>query len=87
MPAPPALARDPRQIGTALRRARRARHLTQSQLAASAGVTQATISLLEAGAEGAKLKTLTDVMAALGLELLIQPRQPDPSPDDLANLF
>ena len=71
---PTMMARDPRQVGAALRRARRAQKLTQAALARKAGVTQATISLLEGGMDGVKLRTITDVMAALGLEFMIGPR-------------
>jgi DNA-binding transcriptional regulator YiaG len=51
MPVSEMLARDPRQLGMALRRARRALNLSQSAVASKAGVTQATVSLLEGGAE------------------------------------
>lgn len=87
MVLPQVLARDPRQIGTALRRARRSLKLTQSDVANKAGITQATVSLLEGGMEGARLKTLTDVLAALGLELVIRPRLTATEPDDVAGLF
>ncbi|MDO9713085.1 helix-turn-helix domain-containing protein [Paracraurococcus lichenis] len=87
MSVPDMMARDPRQIGMALRRARRAQRLTQSQLADKAGVTQATISLLENGLEGVKLKTVTDILAALGLELVVRPRRTEAAADDVAGLF
>lgn len=87
MLVPEMMARDPRQIGMALRRARRALRLTQSDLASKAGVTQATVSLLEGGMDGAKLRTLTDIMAALGLELVVRPRRAEAEPDDVAGLF
>lgn len=87
MPVPEMMARDPRQVGTALRRARRALHLTQSDVADRAGVTQATVSLLEGGTGGVKLRTVTDVMAAMGLEFVIRPRRAEAEPDDVAALF
>lgn len=87
MSLPEMMARDPRQVGLALRRARRAQKLTQSDIANKAGVTQATVSLLESGTGGVKLKTVTDVMAALGLEFVICLRRVETEPDDVAGLF
>ncbi|MEL6280691.1 MAG: helix-turn-helix domain-containing protein [Pseudomonadota bacterium] len=71
---PPQRVRTPDQIGAALRRRRRALGLTQGQLGERAGLRQATISDLERGAKGVHLKSLCDVMAALGLELIIDQR-------------
>lgn len=46
---------------------RKARQLTQAELAEKAGITQAVISRLEAGQEdNAKLSTLRGLAAALG---------------------
>ena len=69
-------ARSPAQLGQALKRARRAAGLTQSELASRAGTTQPTLSALENGNRNARLNTLTDVLAALGLELVVQDRTP-----------
>jgi HTH-type transcriptional regulator/antitoxin HipB len=68
------LARSARQIGTVILRVRRAAGLTQSDVADRLGIRQATISSVEAGAEGTKLSTLLDILAALDLELTIAPR-------------
>lgn len=70
------VVRSPPQIGQTLRRARHAAGLTQSEVAAKAGTTQPTLSALENGNRNARLCTLTDVLAALGLELAIQDRTP-----------
>ena len=43
------IARTPKQIGAAIRRLRRQRSLTQTELGAKMHVRQATISKLEAG--------------------------------------
>lgn len=86
MPALEMMARGPRQVGMALRRARRAQRLTQTNVADRAGVTQATVSLLEGGTHGVKLKTVTDVMAALGLDA-IRPRRGEAEAGDVAGLF
>lgn len=68
------IARNPKQIGAAIRRYRRGARLSQVELGANASLRQATISALESGEPGTKLRTLTDVMAALGLELVIRER-------------
>lgn len=84
---PPAqLARNASQIGAIVRRARRARGLTQAQLAAKVGVRQATISSLERGESGTGLRILLDVLAALNLQLLIDERG-KASSEDIERLF
>lgn len=66
--------RTPDQIGAAIRRQRKLQSLTQAQVGERAHLRQATISALENGEGGIQLKTLTDVLAALNLELVIQER-------------
>jgi HTH-type transcriptional regulator / antitoxin HipB len=51
--------------------------LTQTELARLAGTQQKTISAIENGSEGTKLDTLISVIAVLGLDLQIVPRQQD----------
>lgn len=68
------IARTTKQIGAAVRRYRRQRKLTQAELGQKVDVRQATISKLEAGEPGTQLRVLVDALAALDLELLIQPR-------------
>ncbi len=72
------IARTVEQIGVAVRRRRRALGLSQSRLGSMAGLRQATISALESGNPGTRLSTLTDVMAALELEAVIQERSKTP---------
>jgi HTH-type transcriptional regulator/antitoxin HipB len=62
------------QIGTVLRRCRRGAGLSQDALAAKTNLRQATISALENGEAGTQLRTLIDVMTALGLEMVIRER-------------
>jgi HTH-type transcriptional regulator/antitoxin HipB len=71
---PDQIARNPKQMGEALRRRRRALGLKQAQLSEKTRLRQATISGLEAGKTGTQLPTLFDVLAALDLELVIRPR-------------
>jgi transcriptional regulator with XRE-family HTH domain len=56
------------RIGIVLGRSRRLQNLTQTDLAARAGVTQAEISLIEKGGR-LRLHTLQKVSGALGLGL------------------
>ncbi|WP_429164911.1 MULTISPECIES: helix-turn-helix transcriptional regulator [unclassified Bradyrhizobium] len=57
-----------------IRRARKKRDLSQTQLADLAGVRQETISLIETGNPAARLKTILAVLAALDLEFRIVAR-------------
>ena len=71
------LARDPKQIGNLIRRARKRRGWSQGALGAKAGLRQETVSLLENGNETAKLQTILKVLSALDLELRIAQRSKD----------
>jgi len=68
------IARTPKQLGAAIRRRRRSTGLTQTRLGEQTQLRQATISALENGEPGTQLRTLLDVMAALGLEIVIRER-------------
>ena len=61
------------QLGAELRRYRKQRHLTQSDLSRRIDKRQATISGLES-VGSATLETLFAVLAALDLELVLRPR-------------
>lgn len=56
-------------IGEAVRRIRREKRLSQTELAARSRLTQATISRIESGARQGDLETLALVAAGLGLAL------------------
>ena len=74
------LARTPEQIGTAMRRVRKSKGLTQKEVSSLSGLRIATISSVENGDEGTQLKTILAIMMALGLEFRISERrngQPD----------
>jgi HTH-type transcriptional regulator/antitoxin HipB len=62
------------QMGAAIRRQRKLKGLSQTQLGEKTNLRQATISELERGKGGMQLKTLTNVLAALDLELIVQSR-------------
>lgn len=68
------LARDPKQIGNTIRRARKKLGLSQKELGDKAGLRQGTISGIESGASSTRLETLLAVLSAVGLEFQIAPR-------------
>jgi HTH-type transcriptional regulator/antitoxin HipB len=68
------LARDPKQIGNVIRRARKKNKLSQKNLADKTGLRQATISMIENGNTSATIDTLLAVLAVLDLEFRIGQR-------------
>lgn len=68
------LVRSPRMAGTVVRKARLAQGLTQKELADRMNVRQATISKLESGEPATRMAVLFDALAALGLEVVVNPR-------------
>lgn len=71
------IARTPEQLGAIIRRQRKLQQLTQTDVSAKTHLRQATISALENGEHGVQLKTITDILAALSLELVVRPRSAD----------
>ncbi|WP_339781059.1 helix-turn-helix domain-containing protein [uncultured Thalassospira sp.] len=67
-------ARTPDQIGHALRRVRKAKGMTQKDVSARTNLRVATISSLENGDPGTQMRTVMSVLAALGLEFVLQDR-------------
>lgn len=80
------LARTPKDIGHAIREARKCKNLTQRQLANLSGVWQETISKVENGVASTKLETLFDLLSALDLEITISDRSKG-TPADLEEIF
>jgi HTH-type transcriptional regulator/antitoxin HipB len=80
------IARTTEQIGAAVRRRRKQMALSQEELGARVRLRQATISKLEAGEPGTRLKTLLDALAALGLEIVIRPRT-KATPREIEEIF
>jgi len=70
-----------KMLANALRDQRKAQQLTQTEAAKSVGVKQTTVSSFENAPEGTKLETLFKLLAALDLELHVQPRQAEPKSD------
>lgn len=69
------IIRNNKDLGAAIRQARKTRNLRQVDVAQTASVRQALVSELENGATTAKLDTVTRVLAALDLDLCIVPRR------------
>ncbi|MCL2782084.1 MAG: transcriptional regulator [Actinomycetia bacterium] len=67
--------RSPAALGRAVRRARRAAGLTQTELAQRARSNRYAIALIEAGHETRAIEQLFDALAALDLELAVRPRR------------
>ena len=68
------IVRSPAQLGAIIRRARRDRDWTQSQLAELTGLRQELISRIETGHESTKLSSIQALFAALGLDLAVEER-------------
>lgn len=69
------IVRLPSQLGAIIQSERLRQGMTQSELASLTGTQQKTISAIENGREGTKLDTLLAVIASLGLDMQIAPRQ------------
>jgi len=80
------IARTSKQLGAAIRRARRQKGLTQQALGDLMHARQATVSKVESGEAGTQLGVLIDALAALNLELVIRPRS-KASADQIEDLF
>lgn len=68
------IARRPHDLGAILQRQRRLLRLTQTDVSGLIGTGQKTISKLENGNPATRIDTLFSLLAALDLELAIQPR-------------
>ena len=67
--------RSNKDLGAAIRLARKASNLRQVDVAQKASVRQALVSDIENGATTAKLDTVIRILAALDLDLSVIPRQ------------
>ncbi|HOI14786.1 MAG TPA: helix-turn-helix transcriptional regulator [Geobacteraceae bacterium] len=66
---------SPEGLGAALRSERKKRKQSQTAVGKAVGVDQPTVSKVEKGNPGTEIGTLFRLLAALELELVIQPRQ------------
>ena len=69
------------EVAGAVRRARKERGWTQAQLASHAQVSRDLVNRLERGSGRVEVAKVLDVLAALGLAAVVEPRR---SPVDLA---
>lgn len=74
----------PGELGTLVRRARKARRLTQIQLAAHANISRSAVQRLEEGRGAANLATVFKLLHMLSLDLAVTSRRPGDllEPDD-----
>ncbi|ADU65434.1 helix-turn-helix domain protein [Desulfurispirillum indicum S5] len=68
-------APTPEYLGKTLQALRKAKGLTQEELAKLAGVKQSTVSHAENNTRGMRIETLYSLLAALDLYLNLRPRQ------------
>jgi HTH-type transcriptional regulator/antitoxin HipB len=66
---------SPQSMGEALRAARKKKGMSQKEIGKSVGIDQPSISTIERGESSVRVDTLFRLLAALDMELVIQPRQ------------
>ncbi len=71
------------EIGQLLKAARKARQLTQEQVAEMAGISRPRYREIETGSSAARTTTLINIARALGLELMLIPQAMVPAVDAL----
>lgn len=76
------LVYSPQTLGSALKRQRKAKKLTQNNVGEAFKLDQTTISSIEQGAPGTRLETLFRLLAALELEMIIRPKKNIPSKNE-----
>lgn len=69
-----------KMLANAVRDQRKTRNITQSETAKLVGIKQNTVSAFENNPGGTKLETLFKLLAALDLELHLQPRNTTTEP-------
>jgi HTH-type transcriptional regulator/antitoxin HipB len=78
MPTDAFLLQAPAQLKLHLRALRRERGLTQAALAARLGIKQARYAIIESRPEAVSTGQLLDILAALGVDVLLRPRRARP---------
>ena len=75
------------ELGKAVRRARRARGITQAQLAAAAGLSRNTLNRLENGLfPDLGVKKVQSILEKLGMEVTFRPAKAKSGKDDFAGM-
>lgn len=80
------IARSARQLGDLIQQRRKAKGLSQTQLADLAGLRQEMVSKIEGGAQGSRIASIYDLLGALDLEMTLTPRTRSSSAD-IADIF
>jgi HTH-type transcriptional regulator/antitoxin HipB len=73
------LVTTPVQLGEVLRGRRKARSISQADLAAKLGISQGRLSTLESDPAGLTLERLLTLATVLGLEIVVQDETATPS--------
>jgi HTH-type transcriptional regulator/antitoxin HipB len=66
---------SPKSLGSALKRQRKTKKLSQNEAGAPFKLDQTTVSSIEQGTPGTRLETVFRMLAALDLELVIRPKK------------
>ncbi|MCC2666789.1 MAG: helix-turn-helix domain protein [Gammaproteobacteria bacterium] len=66
---------SPKSLGSALKRQRKAKKLSQKKAGDAFKLDQTTVSSIEQGAPGTRLETLFRMLAALDLTMVIKPKK------------
>ena len=74
MPRTHQLVTTPAQLGEVLRGRRKARGVSQDELAAKLSISQSRLSTLESDPAGLTLDRLLAIVSVLGLEIVVQDR-------------
>lgn len=75
---------SPKALGSAIKRRRKAKNLSQKEAGNPVKLDQTTLSSIEQGAEGTRIGTLFRILAALELEMVLRPKKmmTDSNPED-----
>jgi len=66
---------SPKSLGSAIKRQRKTKKLTQKEAGLAFKIDQTTVSDIEQGAAGTRLETIFRILAALELELIVRPKK------------
>ncbi len=69
------IATTPQSLGQILARNRKKQKLSQQNISTITTIGQKSISFAEQGKPGVQIETIFHILAALNLEMVIQPRQ------------
>lgn len=73
----PMVATTPQMLAHAVKKYRKQQQKSQTEIAYLANIKQATVSVFKNDPTGTKIDTLFNILTALDLELVVQPRPKD----------